>query len=186
MEEWRPIEGYVGLYEVSNLGRVRRLDGTDARGHRIKGRVLKARRCSRGYSAVSLSNGTASQAMIHRLVAKAFVPNPHNKPDINHLDENKTNNAAVNLEWVTKSENMNWGSLPERMREITFEQHQARKKPVCMMTKDGFELAVFFSAADAERATSIKAQHISQCCTNAPYHLSAGGYKWKYASKQTA
>ena len=96
-EIWKDIEGYEGLYQVSNLGRVQSLYG--------KGRILKQSN-STVYPHVSLSkNGQSTTFSVHRLVGLAFVPNPENKPEINHKDGDKNNNVASNLEWITASEN---------------------------------------------------------------------------------
>ena len=117
MEEiWKAIEGYEGKYEVSNLGRVRSLDRTIIGGAYNspmfrKGTILKPQ--PKGYSGyVGLrlcKDGKGENVYIHRLVAKAFIPNPDNLLDVNHKDENKKNNRADNLEWVTRKENINYG-----------------------------------------------------------------------------
>lgn len=98
-EEWRPVKGYEGLYEVSNMGRVKSL-------HYGKSRILKQITNTNGYMAVDLhKDGTRSPKRVHRLVATAFIPNPHNKPEVNHKDGNKKNNTVDNLEWCTSSYN---------------------------------------------------------------------------------
>lgn len=96
-EIWRDIEGYDGLYQVSNCGRVKSLN------YGREGRILKASLKS-GYPFVQFGK-CGRQIYVHRLVAKAFIPNPDNKPEVNHIDGNKTNNHADNLEWGTRSEN---------------------------------------------------------------------------------
>lgn len=102
-ELWQDIDGYEGLYMISNLGRVKSLHG--------KGRILKQSN-SNEYSHVSLyKNGNGKTLLVHRLVGNAFVPNPENKPEINHKDGNKRNNVVTNLEWVTARENQNHSIL---------------------------------------------------------------------------
>jgi hypothetical protein len=108
-EIWKFVDGYLNLYSVSNFGSVKRNDGCVLRGKSkvfVKGRVLSLKKHRDGYLNVNLSiNGSQKTEGIHRLVAKAFIPNPKNKPDVNHIDGNKLNNCVENLEWATKSEN---------------------------------------------------------------------------------
>ena len=99
-EMWKSIRGYEGLYEVSNLGRVRSLKRATTRGVVLKQTV------KHGYMQVCLSkDGTPSTKRVHRLVAEAFIANPMDKPVVNHINGDKTNNAVSNLEWATNSEN---------------------------------------------------------------------------------
>lgn len=113
-ENWESVEGYEGLYEVSDRGRVRSLDRVveqlNWRGDLIrrgyKGRILKHRLAKNGYPYLHLSkSGTSKTVKVHRLVALAFIPNPEGKPEVNHIDGDKVNNNKDNLEWVTPSEN---------------------------------------------------------------------------------
>ena len=104
-EIWKYIDGYEGLYKVSNLGRVKSLN------YRRSGkeRMLKPGNTGDGYLFVILyKNGKIKYFTIHRLVANAFLENPDHKSDVNHKDENKTNNRVDNLEWVTRKENINY------------------------------------------------------------------------------
>lgn len=109
-EIWRDIEGYEGLYQVSNLGSVRSLDRIDSIGRHRKAKILKPS-FSRGYPYVNLCKKSKMQFYrIHRLVAIAFLPNPENKEEVNHIDGNTRNNCVDNLEWVTHSENIHHAS----------------------------------------------------------------------------
>lgn len=99
-EIWKDIEGYEGLYQVSNLGRVMR-----------NGRTLKPNIVGRGYEAVSLcKNANVTKVLVHRLVAKTFIDNPNNYAQVNHIDENKRNNIVENLEWCTNEYNIAYGT----------------------------------------------------------------------------
>jgi hypothetical protein len=110
MEEWRDIAWYEGLYQVSNLGRVKSLprEVECKPGHtkRLKGKILSQGTNTSGYRYLLLSLfGHRSPFMVHRLVAIAFLQNPDNKPEVNHKDLDKTNNKVSNLEWSTRKEN---------------------------------------------------------------------------------
>lgn len=95
-EIWIPIPEYENLYAVSNAGNIQNYRKT-----------LKPHTMPKGYQSIKLiKNGVREGFLVHRLVAKVFCPNPLNKPDVNHIDGNKANNSASNLEWCTKSENM--------------------------------------------------------------------------------
>ena len=118
MEEWKNVIGYEGLYEVSNTGQVRSLDRyvkySNGRICLHKGKVLSPAKDKYGYLAVVLScNGKQKTIKIHRLVAQAFIENPDNLPEVNHLDEDKTNNNVDNLEWCTTKYNSNYGHRTE-------------------------------------------------------------------------
>lgn len=97
-ELWKPIEGYEGLYSVSTLGRIK--------SYHKDGLVLKPRLKANGYLQVVLQNGKPKHVSIHRLVARAFIPNPEELSYVNHIDGDKTNNNIDNLEWCTASQNM--------------------------------------------------------------------------------
>ena len=114
MEEWRDIPGYKGLYQVSNLGRIKSLIDKkyDLNENVVKiinrERILKQNLTKKGYCSVKLyKNGKGKTYKIHRLVAEIFIPNPENKPQVNHIDGNKQNNCVTNLEWNTNEENFN-------------------------------------------------------------------------------
>ena len=121
-EIWRPVVGYEGLYEVSSYGRVRSLDRyVEYSNGRIclhKGKVLSPVKSNLGYLLVSLYlNKNMKIITVHKLVAQAFIENPDNLPEINHKDEDKTNNSVDNLEWCTRKYNINYGSRNIRRRE---------------------------------------------------------------------
>ena len=127
IEEWRPVVGYEGLYEVSSYGRVRSLDkyvkgkGESYRLH--KGKVLSPVIKDNGYLQLKLyCNGKFYKKYVHRLVAQAFIPNPDNLLEVNHIDEDKINNRADNLEFCDHKYNMNFGTRQERYRSTMLER----------------------------------------------------------------
>lgn len=133
MEEWRPITGYEGLYEVSNFGRVRSLNRqfirSDGRLHNEPGRILRGCITTRGYLCVNLcdNNHKVTTHKVHRLVAYMFIPNPNNYPHVNHKDEDKLNNNYENLEWCTELYNDNYGSRNQKL-SVSLKGNQNRKK----------------------------------------------------------
>lgn len=114
-EEWRDIKDYEGLYQVSNLGRVKSLPRLRHNQYNNIEIIMKQKKTPNGYLQVSLSiDGVQTLKNVHRLVAEAFIPNPHNLPQINHKDENKANNIFTNLEWCSSKYNMNYGNRNEK------------------------------------------------------------------------
>lgn len=113
-EIWKDIQGYKGLYQVSNLGRIKSLNRVDGSNHRIYEKILKLKK-RKNYLGVDLhQNGELRTYSVHRLVAQAFIPNPENKPQVNHIDEDKENNQVDNLEWCTVLYNNTYGTRMER------------------------------------------------------------------------
>ena len=109
-EIWKDIKDYEGLYKVSNLGRVKSLDIVDRLNRTFKGKIRKAKFNNRGYEQIALyKNGNQKYFLVHRLVAQAFIPNPDNLPQVNHLDQNNKNNNSINLEWCTNNYNAHFG-----------------------------------------------------------------------------
>ena len=180
-EEWRDIEGYEGLYQVSNFGRVRSLGrdivrrtryGTMAPYH-INGKVLKPLHSQGDYCYVHLfdKDGASTNHKVHRLVAKAFVPNPDNLNEVNHIDEDKDNNRADNLEWCKHVDNCNYGTRNERSKT-------KRSKPVQQLDADGNVGAEYPSTIAAEMETGTNRYQRRMCC-NGKYKT-AGDYRWKF------
>ena len=146
LEVWKSIEGYTGLYEISNRGRVCALQkckrGKHGSVHTTKTKVLKGYVNKMGYQKVILTkDGERKDFLIHRLVAMAFIPNPFNFPYINHKDENKINNVANNLEWCDTNYNLNYGTRNQRISNSKY-------RPVVLIDKDGREM-IFTSTKEA-------------------------------------
>ena len=183
MEEWRDIAGYEGLYQVSNLGRVRSLDRVveciDSI-RRYKGRMMKQHRKQNGYMECTVQKpGHRKQYLVHRLVAQAFIPNPDNLPEVNHLDENKANNRADNLEWVTQAENNAYGiGYINRSKNASEGSIKSTARPVQKYSLDGKLLAEYYSAMEAGRKNGCKQSGISECCNGK--QKTAYGYIWRY------
>ena len=168
-EEWRDIKGYEGFYQVSNLGRVRSLN---CRGHKGCIGILTPRLDGKGYEMVALyKEGKARNTKVHRLVAQAFIPNPNNYPQVNHKDENKTNNDVKNLEWCTNEYNHNYGTRNERVAK------SLSKKVICITTGE-----IFNSMREACRKYNINTGRMTECCQGK--QKTAGGYKWKYFKEE--
>ena len=176
-EVWKDIDGYEGSYQVSNYGRVRSKDRVSFSGRKLKGRVLK-QKVNKGYYVIGLyKDGKQFGETVSRLVANAFIPNSENKPEVNHIDENKANNHANNLEWVTPKENSNHGTRNSKVIPyLTW-----NRKPVTMIDKETNEcIQTFKSINEACRALGVTAGGgISEVCKG--INKTAYGYKWKYA-----
>ena len=153
-EIWRDVVGYEGLYEVSNWGRVKSLP----RNGTVKyARILKPYVDKDGYHRQMLSkNGKHTNYPIHRLVAEAFIPNPHNYPCVNHKDENKLNNNVNNLEWCSAKYNSNYGTAIER-------RSKKRSKPILQFTLDGVFIKEWDSIAECGR-NGFQTSAVIMCC----------------------
>lgn len=181
MEIWKRIDGFDFDYYVSTAGNV------------SKGIQLLKQSTVNGYKVVALRrNGKYVQQRVHRLVASAFINNPENLPQVNHKDENKSNNCLGNLEWCTALYNNTYGSRPEKIRasnsrrgcplttksKIKQSVTKLQGKRVAQLDGDGNIIGVFSSTADAERITKIPHSKISAVCMHRiPYYKNTF---WKY------
>ena len=185
MEEiWKDIKGYEGLYQVSNLGRVKSLDKIivtiDRKNRCQKGKILKLQISKYGYNVITLwNNNISKQFKVHRLVAIAFIPNPNNLPQINHIDEDKLNNKIDNLEWCTALENNHHSNIAKRRHLAGTE---ASKKPVSQYEINGTLVANYESASEASRKIGKPQGRSSICkCCNGQLNT-YNGYIWKWSS----
>lgn len=178
-EQWKDIEGYEGLYMISNLGRVKSLNYNNTK----KEKILKSGDNGLGYKFVNLSkNNKIKRYYVHRLVALAFIPNDdiENKTVVNHKDENPRNNHVENLEWCTIEYNWNYGTCKQRRIETnrkngTYEKNAKEQGKKCKC----IELDLIFdSIADASRYFKCSHDNIGACLRGRTN--TACGYHWKY------
>ncbi len=144
-EVWRDVPGYEGLYQVSDRGAVKN----------VRGRHLKTQRIQNGYLRVRLydGHGSSKSMFVHRLAASAFIPNPENKPQVNHLNGVKTDNRVENLEWATRSEN-------QRHRYSVLGKRKTNGKPViCIDTGERYP-----TATAAAKALKLNCSAVTSCC----------------------
>ena len=183
-EEWRPVKGYEGLYEVSNLGRVKTLQrvyhcGNHHSYRMVDEHIMKPVKIKGGYLRIALSNGCKrSSHLIHRLVAEAFIQNPDNLPTINHKDCNPSNNFVDNLEWCSQQYNNRYGDRIEKVRKKTL-NHPKRSKIVLQFNLEGEYINKFLSANEVQRQLGYLQSNISGCCLGKK--KTAYGFIWKYA-----
>lgn len=176
-EEWKPIIGYEGIYEVSNRGRVRSVDRVDSNSHFRPGIIRKTRvDANTGYEYVFLrKDGAAKNCTVHRLVAQAFIQKPNEQDEVNHINEDRTDNRVENLEWVTKKQNCNHGNHNRKIKAATLNSHG---KAVLMIDCKTGAIKEFVTCSEAARRCGISKSSISKCCIG--QQKKAGGYFWKY------
>ena len=186
-EEWLPIKDYEDLYQVSNYGRVKSLERIDSLGRTVKERILKPINDKDGYQLVQLyKDGKGKTFKIHRLVANAFIDNPNNLPQVNHIDEVKTNNHISNLEWCDCKYNVNFGTRNERHSGENnpmygkFGKEHPRSKQIIQLTLDGEFIKIWGSVAEIQRELGCHQSSISKCCKNKL--KSTHNYKWQYVN----
>lgn len=169
MEEiWRDISGYSGIYKVSNLGRVKRLPSLLKSGKMREERIVTLSKNTSGYfTALLYANGKENRQLIHRIVAKEFLEAVDGKNEVNHLDEDKANNALNNLEWCNRKENVNYGTANAR-----------RSKHLAAISPDGV-IKKFKSVSEASTTLGISQPQISQVLHNK--RKTAHGHKFVFA-----
>lgn len=179
MEEWRDVKGYEGRYQVSNTGKVKSLERTVWNGkvyYKIPERILKPQMHRNGYLHVGLyKEGKMKNYFVQQLVATAFCENPHNYKEVNHISEDKTDNSAKNLEWVSHKYNCSYGTRNKRAAEKL-------SKPVYGINKVSGLIVEFPSAMEASRQLGIYQGNITLCCNGK--RKSTGGFYWHYVESE--
>jgi len=183
MEEWKYIEG-LGLdfpYQISNYGNVR---NTNYRGTK-KLRPVKPNRDKKGYLRVGLMvDGKQKQFRVQRLVAKAFIPNPDNRPHVNHKDEHKDNNYVKNLEWATNKENSNYGTKPNKIAKThktlgTYEKlRKMKSKPIIAIPVKGDGEPIHYPSIRSTAKDGFNPGNVSSVLTGRM--KTHKGYRWEY------
>lgn len=165
-EIWKDVVGYEGFYEVSNLGRIKRVEHYDSKNHRYCERILSLNPQKNGYVRVHLSkNGIAEFESLHRIVATAFVEKKDGCDIVNHLDNNPSNNNAENLEWTTYKGNMEYAAIQGRMKhkpENLKKAQESNKKAV--IATNGDVTHYFSSQVEAANFLGVNSCHIAAAC----------------------
>lgn len=190
-EIWKDVIGYEGLYQVSNLGRVKSLPHyeylkkSDYKRFK-KERILKPFKAGANYLAVSLGRGR--KEYIHRLVAVAFIPNPLNKEEVDHINCDITDNAMVNLKWVTRKENLNNPITKKRnstSRKGWYQpkgKENKRSRPILQYSLNGEFIKEWGSQREIKRTLGYSNGNIYNCC--ALKAKTAYGYIWRFKEMQ--
>ena len=177
-EIWKDVKGFENVYQISNLGRLKRLEtiikskymGKYNRNVHKYEKIINVNKNERYYKYTLKYKNKKRVATIHRLVAEAFIPNPNNLPQVNHIDGNKHNNCIDNLEWCTQSENIKHAQIT--LNKIVKNVLQIDPETNKIINK-------YKSTVEAMQKTNIDRTNISKCC-NGKAHK-AGGYIWRYA-----
>ena len=188
-EEWRDIKGYEGVYQISNLGHIKRIRCAKGRERIIKGFLTKKR-----YLKVTLhKDGIRKDYLVHRLVAETFIPNPQNKPCVDHIDTDKLNNKVENLRWCTYQEN-NLNELTREAYSRTMKERRKRREAlisksgaehpksmkVVQLTLEGEFVRVWDSMTETTKE-GFSCQCVCRCCKKE--RKTHKGFKWMYLSE---
>lgn len=186
-EVWKDIPGFEGFYQASTLGRVRSCDRdiNYVNGHKVhyNSHVMATKPNHSGYMVVGLNkNNRQHWYSVHQLIARTFIPNPNGYPQINHIDECRTNNAVINLEWCTAHYNNNYGQRNERLSKALKSNPSIGawcKKPVIATSVHSGESISFQSIVEAADYIGIHAPNISAVLSPNNIQKTAGGYTFK-------
>lgn len=178
-EIWKDIKGYEGKYQISNLGRVKSFP---RKGARKTEHILKPNKNHRGYLIIHLQNNYKRKGVVlHRLVAEAFIPNPNNLPQVDHIDDNKENNKVSNLQWITNYDNMrkSW-ETGARSLEKSYKRgkEHPRAKKIIQYDKKGNYIKTWDCILEASRVLKINDKNICACAKGK--RPTAYNYIWKY------
>lgn len=182
IEIWKDIPNYEGIYQASNLGRIKSLERIDVRGHRVKEKILKPSRDRYGYYQVVLCKNSKLKAYrVHRLVWSAFNGQIPENMQVNHINEIKSDNRLENLNLMTCKENINYGTGIERRVKkcsIILKNRKDLSKPVLQFTLEDILIKEYPSLMQVYRELGFSCGNIVNCCKGR--YKQAYGYKWKY------
>lgn len=172
-EIWKDIPNYEGLYQASNLGKIK---------NKKTNKVLAKRYDHSGYLSVLLyKRGKYETKKVHRIIAKIFIPNPKNKPQVNHINGKKDDNNINNLEWVTCQENIIHSYKTGIKTNPKYEKHPEAKK-VCQYDLQGNLIKIYGSISQARDENNFNSSHIVACCKNK--QKTSNGYIWRYFKEE--
>ena len=186
-EIWRDVPGWEGVYQISNMGRMKSFKVDPS------GKVMSLRNKTGDYIRVVLQKHgrKPKTVLVHRLVAKVFIPNPLNLPVVNHKDCDKQNNSVSNLEWCTNSYNVRHSMYMHPMQNVSMVYYNKfeRPKSIAQIDKGGNIIAVYGSAKMAQVSTGVCSRNILQVANRTPFNRkgqirkTAGGYVWRFESE---
>lgn len=188
-EIWKDIKGFEGLYQVSNLGRIRSLDRLiiykNGRKYNQKGKIIKLSDNGKGYNVFNVSlNSCTKQLKVYKIVAETFIPNPENKPEVDHINTIRNDDRVENLRWVTHKENCNNIITKKHYKESdgckNLQDGKMFSKVVIQYSIEGDFIKEWSSTMEVQRELGIHNTIISKCCMNKPHYKTAGGFIWKY------